>query len=530
MKKIIIVIGLVLLAAVGVLAQDNPSITIVNNTGNNVRIIYLRCTYNEGYYYTKKETKIEITPYLSPGDSTTTKLPVSLNVTNRYDIEMVFTDGKSQKSNNVTVSANARIAVGSNGQTQQTVQAPNAQAGEEMLKRAISTNPTNSWNDNSKQKGQWGDGGNISAYLFSSGSMYFGNYLDNKRNGYGIYIAAQGYEINNCPKAKYYAGNWSNTEKSGTGSCYDASGALIYYGEFKNDKPVGAYPSTGSNSLNKFQTIDYTGGHKYIGETYKGNRHGYGIYAWNDGKIWIGYWKDGVRAGQGIDIASNGSLLTGYWDNDTRKDVVTVVAVDPSGKSVSASSSSSSGSSNSSGSSSSSGTSKPSGSSSSSAASGPSVSQLSNLDPNTGGYITSTSRCPICSGTGRIQALDPMYGINRANDIRYGNYYTPRYTSQICYMCNGAGSTTTTTYVPPVNSSSGSSGGSSSGSSSSPSYSSGGGSRSKHSFCNGTGQTFGGYSADYTGNSIQTWCDICQERKYPHYHQKCTGCNGTGYN
>jgi DnaJ-class molecular chaperone len=47
--------------------------------------------------------------------------------------------------------------------------------------------------------------------------------------------------------------------------------------------------------------------------------------------------------------------------------------------------------------------------------------------------------------------------------------------------------------------------------------------------CNGYGQMFGGYSADYTGNAIKTWCDICNGDRDPHYHKKCISCNGTGY-
>jgi len=71
-----------------------------------------------------------------------------------------------------------------------------AETGEEMLKRAISTNLTNSWNDGAKQKGQWTSGSNnMSAYLWPNGEMYFGNFLNNLSHGYGISIAPQGYEL-----------------------------------------------------------------------------------------------------------------------------------------------------------------------------------------------------------------------------------------------------------------------------------------------------------------------------------------------
>ena len=46
--------------------------------------------------------------------------------------------------------------------------------------------------------------------------------------------------------------------------------------------------------------------------------------------------------------------------------------------------------------------------------------------------------------------------------------------------------------------------------------------------CNGTGQYVKGSSPNYTGNSQKKWCNICQAEKYPHYHDKCPSCNGTG--
>jgi TPR repeat protein len=48
------------------------------------------------------------------------------------------------------------------------------------------------------------------------------------------------------------------------------------------------------------------------------------------------------------------------------------------------------------------------------------------------------------------------------------------------------------------------------------------------SLCNGTGKYMKGYSSDYTGNTAKTWCNICSQEMYPHYHDKCPSCNGTG--
>jgi len=207
-----------------------------------------------------------------------------------------------------------------------------ADSGEEMLKRAISTNPTNNWSNGSKQKGQWSTG--MGAYLYNTGTMYFGNFLDTNNHGYGIYIVPDGYYVKNCPDAKYYVGNWSNEKKSGKGTCYDKTGKLIYYGDFKDDKPTGTYPTTSASY--KFQTIEYTSGDKYIGETKDGKRHGYGVCAWKDGGMWIGNWKDGERDGRGLYIAPSGSLTTGTWKGNTHTPDQTNVAA---GRSSSGSSS-----------------------------------------------------------------------------------------------------------------------------------------------------------------------------------------------
>jgi hypothetical protein len=150
-----------------------------------------------------------------------------------------------------------------------------------------------------------------------------------------------------------------------------------------------------------------------------------------------------------------------------------------------------------------------------------------------GGYVTTTLPCFICGGTGQVMGMNPYYGMNRANAIRYGYYdSTPPTTLQTCYGCGGLGSKTMTTYVPPVSSYSGSS--------SDSSYSSGSGSGSS-SFssadsgyvtcrsCKGTGKC--GYcdkgitisDSYYTGlEKIVHDCGVCKGTG------NCGTCRGTG--
>ena len=47
--------------------------------------------------------------------------------------------------------------------------------------------------------------------------------------------------------------------------------------------------------------------------------------------------------------------------------------------------------------------------------------------------------------------------------------------------------------------------------------------------CNGTGQNPVRSSVGrYDGVTRTHWCDLCQERGYPHYHQPCPVCRGAG--
>jgi len=170
---------------------------------------------------------------------------------------------------------------------------------------------TNQTYNNGMYKGQLNNGTRegLGVYYWAPDSYRFGYWSNNKRNGYGIYLVEDGYIVHNCNNCTVFVGNWSNDEKNGQGTCYDSKGNLIYYGKFANDKALDPYPSTGNYSSYKFQTISYTNGDKYVGETQDGARHGYGIYIWSNGNLWYGYWKQGSRDGIGILLNYDGSWV-----------------------------------------------------------------------------------------------------------------------------------------------------------------------------------------------------------------------------
>ena len=184
----------------------------------------------------------------------------------------------------------------------------------------VVTNVTKSYDNGAKYKGEYSNGSRTGLgmmYWSDSKDSYWGEYYNGDRNGQGIYIAGNNNRhINNCSNCVYFVGAWKSGEKFGQGYCYDQIGKMIYAGDFKDDKPTGTYPNNYKDEY-KFESLDYSDGHKYIGETQNGKAHGLGIYFWTDGQAWFGEWREGRRKGSGIHFYYDGSIKTGKWDDNT---------------------------------------------------------------------------------------------------------------------------------------------------------------------------------------------------------------------
>jgi len=187
-----------------------------------------------------------------------------------------------------------------------------------MLRSAVNNSPTQVLS-NGKYKGQLSNGirSGLGVYYWDSGEYYFGNWVNNNMNGYGMQIVPAGTIIPNCPNCVVFVGNWSSGNRSGQGTCYDAQGKLIYYGNLRNNKPTERYPTTGYNNYMFNKEIKYDNGDKYIGEIKNGKRDGQGIYLWTNGDMWYGSWKDEIRRGYGIYISYGRNITTGRWNGDT---------------------------------------------------------------------------------------------------------------------------------------------------------------------------------------------------------------------
>lgn len=166
-------------------------------------------------------------------------------------------------------------------------------------------------------KGQYENGrrSGLGMYSWKGIDFYIGDWSSGERNGIGIKITPVGCMVLNCPDCEYYVGGFSSDVKSGTGSCYDKYGNLIYLGNFVNDHPTQGYPMTDYDNY-KFECIAYFGGDYYVGETYNGKPHGKGIYIWSNGDMWYGDWKYGNGDGNGINMLYQGQVSAGPWKND----------------------------------------------------------------------------------------------------------------------------------------------------------------------------------------------------------------------
>jgi len=144
---------------------------------------------------------------------------------------------------------------------------------------------------------------------------YIGNWNNGYMEGIGMIFFPEGKGVScvkYCPKCAYYVGNFSRDKKSNMGRCYDNDGNMIYLGEFDSDSPVYKYPMYVSGSY-KFESIEYSNGNYYVGETTNHIPDGYGIYIYNNGNMWYGYWEQGTANDSGLMMQYNGSVSESVW-------------------------------------------------------------------------------------------------------------------------------------------------------------------------------------------------------------------------
>lgn len=156
-------------------------------------------------------------------------------------------------------------------------------------------------------------------FVFSSGAVYEGGYLNGVKHGFGRFDLANGdaYEggykndrrhghgVFKFASGDRYEGAWANGKPNGQGKVEYASGDL-YEGSFKDRMKHG------------FGIFRFSSGCRYEGWYKNDLRHGKGKYVWNDGDIYDGEWKDHVKHGYGTFKFASGACYQGHWKEDNR--------------------------------------------------------------------------------------------------------------------------------------------------------------------------------------------------------------------
>lgn len=81
-----------------------------------------------------------------------------------------------------------------------------------------------------------------------------------------------------------------------------------------------------------FVSMSYANGDQYMGETYQGRRHGYGIYYYANGDFWFGEYDKDVRQGFGALFKTDNTLVIGQWDGEDQRRTMKLKAKDEKGK------------------------------------------------------------------------------------------------------------------------------------------------------------------------------------------------------
>ena len=160
----------------------------------------------------------------------------------------------------------------------------------------------------------------------------FGQYVGqvdnlNQLYGYGMLINLDGSRvIGKCRENKLLFGITLANRISIVGApeyhvAYNMTGGDIEYilrGKEKDtpvDEDINAY---------RFETIGYPNGEQYVGETYLGKRHGYGIYYYPNGDFWFGEFGNDQRWGYGAFFTSESGIFAGEWQGEQAVRVISI--------------------------------------------------------------------------------------------------------------------------------------------------------------------------------------------------------------
>lgn len=172
------------------------------------------------------------------------------------------------------------------------------------------------WDDGMSYSGEWVDGERYGVGITRFEDVILYGHHAGNLHGYGAaMVTAEGCHLAGAPDAVCYVGYFEGGVPSGTGTLYDASGRVVYYGAFVSGVPTETYPSTESYSHYRWVREQLANGDVWTGESVDGIREGFGSYRWGDDAVWYGFWQNGVREGEGIFVRKDGAMLAGVWND-----------------------------------------------------------------------------------------------------------------------------------------------------------------------------------------------------------------------
>ncbi len=132
-------------------------------------------------------------------------------------------------------------------------------------------------------------------------TAYEGGYLDDKRDGFGVYYYKTGKIC--------YVGDWKSNRRNGVGVAFQPSDRSMYVGGWDNDCPIGMGAK-----------FDSTGNLSFAGRWESGSREGAGMmYDPQDGSIFVSCWENDVLSDKGTKFDSQGNLIySGSWHKGKR--------------------------------------------------------------------------------------------------------------------------------------------------------------------------------------------------------------------
>lgn len=149
---------------------------------------------------------------------------------------------------------------------------------------------------NNEYLGQVGNMDNLygyGMYMTGDGSQFIGKF----RNGKMMFGITIGKEMALVGSTNYYASYSLTTGK--LDFVFRVTEKVVVNAEYLDDY--------------KFMRLKYANGDEYMGETYQGKRHGYGIYYYANGDQWYGQYINDVRNGFGALFSSDGGMKIGQW-------------------------------------------------------------------------------------------------------------------------------------------------------------------------------------------------------------------------